>query len=92
MKKKPLIDKDGEVRELTAADIRKMRPARDVIPQVVKAYERKKLRARGRPKGSNKTAVSLRLDNDVLAYFKAKGQGWQTRIGDALKAIVQATR
>ena len=92
MKKKPLIDKDGEVRELTAADMRKMRPARDVVPHVVKAYERGKLRARGRPRGSDKTAVSLRLDKDVLNFFKSKGQGWQTRIGDALRAIVEAAR
>lgn len=40
----------------------------------------------GRPrKDSPKTAVSLRLDRDVLAHFKASGPGWQTRINEALR-------
>ena len=90
MKKKPLIDKDGDVRELTSADMRKFRPAREAVPQIVAAYKSGKLRPRGRPAGSNKTPVSLRLDNKVLAFFKAKGPGWQTRIDKALKAFVEA--
>ena len=32
---------------------------------------------RGRPPGSTKTQVSLRLDQDVLAAFRAGGPGWQ---------------
>ncbi|MEI6747477.1 MAG: BrnA antitoxin family protein [Methylococcaceae bacterium] len=27
----------------------------------------------------------IKLDEDVLAQFRATGQGWQTRINDALK-------
>jgi len=30
----------------------------------------------------------LRLPADVLAYFKAGGKGWQTRISDALSEYV----
>jgi hypothetical protein len=30
--KKPLINEDGEVRELTAEDMRKFRPAPEVLP------------------------------------------------------------
>ena len=30
--------------------------------------------------------VSLRLDPDVLAKFKATGKGWQSRISKILKA------
>ena len=40
---------------------------------------------RGRPPGSAKTQVSLRLDNDVLAAFRAQGPGWQSRMNDALR-------
>ena len=59
---------------------------------------------RGRPKSSTKTPVSIRLDDDVLAFFKAKGadtawrfrpsvlEGWQTRISDFLRAIVDVAR
>lgn len=39
-----------------------------------------------------KQAVSLRLDPDVLAFFKAPGPGYQTRISAVLKSYVQAHR
>lgn len=43
-------------------------------------------RTRGRPPGSGKKEqVTLRLDADILAEFKAAGNGWQTRINDALR-------
>lgn len=42
---------------------------------------------RGRPVGSNKTLVHIRLDNDVVEKFKATGAGWQTRINEALKKV-----
>ncbi len=42
-------------------------------------------RSRGRPVGSDKTQIALRLDNCVLAAFKSTGKGWQTRMNDALK-------
>ena len=44
-------------------------------------------RRRGRPKlEAPKEAVKLRLDADVLAALRASGEGWQTRINDALRA------
>ena len=43
-------------------------------------------RTRGRPQGSGKKEqVTLRLDTDILEQFKATGNGWQTRINDALR-------
>ncbi|MCH8544987.1 MAG: BrnA antitoxin family protein [Alcanivorax sp.] len=41
---------------------------------------------RGRPPASErKVQVSLRLDPDVIAAFRATGPGWQTRMNNALK-------
>jgi uncharacterized protein (DUF4415 family) len=40
---------------------------------------------RGRPAGETKTQVSLRIDNDVLAAFRADGPGWQSRMNAVLK-------
>lgn len=37
-----------------------------------------------------KKAISLRLDPDILAYFKAQGPGYQTRINAVLRAWVEA--
>lgn len=41
---------------------------------------------RGRPAGSGtKVSTTIRFDAEVLAAFKATGDGWQTRMNDALK-------
>ncbi len=37
-----------------------------------------------------KQAVTMRLDADVLAWFKDQGQGYQTRINKLLRAYMQA--
>jgi uncharacterized protein (DUF4415 family) len=42
--------------------------------------------ARGRPKAAvTKDAISLRLDPDVVAYYRRTGRGWQSRINAALR-------
>ncbi len=46
----------------------------------------RKARPRGRPKSAApKQAVSLRLDADVVAHYRATGAGWQSRINAALR-------
>ncbi len=42
----------------------------------------------GRPRGSHKEQVTLRLDTTVLKHFRDKGPGWQTRINDALRELI----
>ena len=39
---------------------------------------------RGRPAGSSKERITIRLDHDALAKFRALGPGWQTRINEVL--------
>ena len=42
--------------------------------------------SRGRPISKNpKQPVSLRLDADVIRYFRRSGRGWQSRINLALR-------
>ena len=77
-----LIDDDAP--ELTDAELAEMRPAREVLPAAV--YEGL---TRGRPKKPDrKVAIKLRLDPDIVAAFRATGEGWQTRINDALRRAV----
>jgi uncharacterized protein (DUF4415 family) len=38
----------------------------------------------------NKQSISLRLDQDTLAWFKDQGKGYQTYINAVLRAYVQA--
>ena len=53
-------------------------------------YEGTTLKPRGRPKAAvTKEPVKLRLDADVLAALRASGEGWQTRINDALRASLK---
>ncbi len=35
--------------------------------------------------GSTKRLISLRLDEAVIAAFRATGPGWQTRVNEALR-------
>jgi len=52
-------------------------------------YAGKKLVRRGRPPGTaKKTQTTVRISNDVLAFFRASGRGWQTRMDAALKKYV----
>ena len=45
-----------------------------------------KLVRRGRPPSLRpKTAISLRVDADVLEKFRSTGAGWQGRMNDALR-------
>ena len=45
-----------------------------------------KLKRVGRPPAAlTKIPVTLRLDRDVVASFRATGEGWQTRMNDALR-------
>jgi len=32
-----------------------------------------------------KVQVTVRLDHDVLTYFRSSGQGWQTRVNEVLR-------
>jgi uncharacterized protein (DUF4415 family) len=91
-KQKPLIDANGEVRELTAADFKGMKPI-SALPK----EEQMMLRKLGRPKSEKaKELVTVRLDADVLAFLRAGGAGWQTRmnalLADAAKRVKKPKR
>lgn len=39
-----------------------------------------------------KAPVTLRLDKDIIAWFKQRGRGYQTRINAVLRAFVEAQK
>ncbi len=48
---------------------------------------------RGRPKSDNKKLlVSVRYSPEVVAYFKSTGEGWQSRMDEALREYVERHR
>lgn len=61
---------DPDAQPLTNEQLANLRPARP----------------RGRPAGSGrKVQVTVRFDADLIAAFKEEGDGWQTRMNDALR-------
>ncbi|MEI8031418.1 MAG: BrnA antitoxin family protein [Comamonadaceae bacterium] len=82
-KRTQLIDADGEVRELTAADMRTFKPASEILPPALQ--KTLGMRPRGPQKTPTKVSTTIRLSNDVVQAFRATGDGWQTRVDAALK-------
>jgi len=39
-----------------------------------------------------KTAISLRIDSDVLEWFKSQGEKYQTKMNAVLKAFINARK
>ncbi|MBN9478186.1 MAG: BrnA antitoxin family protein [Burkholderiales bacterium] len=58
---------------------------RPLTRQEMEAGVEEARKRRGRPTGSSKSATTIRLDEEVLAAFRATGRGWQTRMNNALK-------
>jgi uncharacterized protein (DUF4415 family) len=56
------------------------------IPELGKAFFKRATLRLPEPK----TAVTIRLDRQVLDWFKAKGPGYQTRINALLRAYMEA--
>lgn len=79
--RKPLIDADGEVRELTAVDMAKFKPAAEVLPRSLG----KKLGVRGPQKTPTKERITIRLSREVVERFRESGEGWQGRVDAALR-------
>lgn len=79
--KKSLINGDGEVRELTADDMSKFQSAAKVLSPALM----KNLGGRGPQKTPTKERITIRLSHEVVAQFRATGEGWQTRVDSALK-------
>ena len=85
MPKKPLTDKNGEVREITEKDMKGFHPAHGVLPDEFFDGMKKLRGQRGPQKAPIKVPVSLRLNPDVIKHFKKNGKGWQARINAVLE-------
>ena len=93
-KRLPLTDEEGEVRELTQADFSRGHPASRVLSEILgEDLAGQMLRGRSGQRGPQraplKRQVTLRLDPEVLDFFKATGAGWQTRINEALRRAMR---
>lgn len=78
----------------TPADFARARPVREVVPaELAAVLPRRRPGERGPQKAPTKIAVSIRLDREIVAYYRATGAGWQTRINEVLaRAIARHAR
>ena len=86
----PLTNEKGEVRELSAADLRRFKSAHEVLPASLQ--KTLGMKQRGPQKTPTKQMTTIRLSPEVMSAFKATGAGWQTRIDGALKDWLKTNR
>lgn len=55
------------------------------VAQIVRGIAR-----RGLPQHARKAPISLRVDPEVLDWYKASGPGYQTRMNAVLRAFMEA--
>ena len=90
-KRKNNAPMEPEDHPLSKKMLEEMRPASEVVPEIVEAHARGELgrnaprRFRGPQKKPTKVQTTIRLDEDVVAHFKEGGKGWQSRINTALR-------
>jgi uncharacterized protein (DUF4415 family) len=60
------------------------------LPEVSPEKFAKAIIRKGLKPVANKTQITLRLDTDVLDWFKSQGRGYQTNINALLKAYKDA--
>jgi uncharacterized protein (DUF4415 family) len=85
MKKPNPYMTDEENPELTDEYFKRAVPARLIHPDWAEYSEQRKRGERGPQKAPVKQAISIRVDKDVLAIFKATGKDWQKRMNAALR-------
>jgi len=59
-------------------------------PEITPEMFAKAVVRRGLKPAPRKQQVTIRLDGDVLEWFRAQGKGYQTRINSLLRAYMEA--
>ena len=60
------------------------------MPEITPEMFAKAVVRRGLKPAPRKQQVTIRLDDDVLEWFRAQGKGYQTRINSLLRAYMEA--
>lgn len=92
MKNKKTVVFDHDNPEWTDRDFARARPASEVMGAQLAALL---VRPRGRPQlapSARKQTVNIRLDREVVEFFRDEGAGWQTRLNDVLVTKLRETK
>ncbi len=81
---------------LSPADVARLNALRrrpptpdDDNPPLTPAQLARAIPHRGRPRGSQKGRLTIRIDQDVVAWLKRGGSGYQTRLNGILRRAMQ---
>ena len=77
---------NAENPEWTPEEVQKARPLMEVLPKETAEAVRRYRGQRGPQKNPTKELISLRVDRDVVAAYRATGPGWQKRAGEVLRS------
>ena len=88
----PEVIFDDDNPEWTEEDFARALRGDQIPAQIREAFPKTRGRPAGSVKPDAKVQVSLRIDPDVLAAFKAGGAGWQSRMNAALRAAASKKR
>ena len=80
------IAADPDTRELTDGDSDRMDAVSKLTPHIVERV----VRHRGTQRMPTKERITIRLDADIAAHFRATGKGWQTRLNAILRRAIAA--
>lgn len=78
------ISDDPDTFELDDQWFVNAQPSSVAVPHILERYRR----TRGKQKTPTKEQIHIRLDADIVSYFRRDGRGWQTRLNDALRKAV----
>ncbi len=81
-----LFARPGQVEDLAPGVVPRAEAAAAGVTQAVRGFTRRAARRNHR-----KSAISLRVDPEVLSWFKAQGPGYQTRMNSVLRAYKDAS-
>ena len=77
--------------ELTDSELATLWPASEALsPKLYAALTARKPGQRGSQKAPTKEMITIRIDRDIVAAFRATGAGWQARVNEALRAALES--
>ena len=84
------FSRTGQVETLAPGVVPRAEAAAAAASDVARVVRR--IARKGLPRSGRKAAISLRLDEEVLEWFRIQGPGYQTRMNAVLRAYMEVSQ